>query len=97
MELNYRIGYLSAIVIPYVLLFILEQIWGANVWQYTSQIEAVIFAISYSIYESYLKSAERAYSDNFEDKVSSKVFLNKYRGPYIRNVLTDEINEFRPV
>ncbi len=27
--------------------------------------------------------------------MSSKVFLNSFRGPYRRNILTDEINEFQ--
>jgi hypothetical protein len=55
---NYIIGYLLAIIVPYTVLFILEKLFGASVWAITSQLEAFLFALSYSIYLFFWELAE---------------------------------------
>lgn len=55
---NYAIGYLLSIIVPYIILFILEKVFGSSVWVITSQIENFLYAISYSVYMFYWQSTE---------------------------------------
>ena len=41
--------------------------------------------------------AEEEFIQNYCDAVESKVFLSKFRGPYRRNILTDEAKEFETI
>jgi hypothetical protein len=88
------VAYLFAISVPYGMLYIMEQLYSSQITLYTSLIEAIIFAISFSMYTLFVEELEHhfilAYSDNRE----SRVFSNTFVGPYIRNILTDELNEF---
>jgi hypothetical protein len=65
MTMNYIIGYLSVILIPYVVMFTMERMWSAQIWLYTSQVEAALFAFSYNYFLSELRFAEDSYFDNF--------------------------------
>lgn len=50
---NYTIGYMVSIIIPYVIFFVLEHVFADYIWLYTSTLEAVLFAISYSAFMFY--------------------------------------------
>lgn len=78
-----------SIIIPYVIFFVLEQVFAESVWLYTSTLEAVLYAVSYSAFMFYWESAEEEFIKNYCDAVESKVFLSKFRGPYMRNILSD--------
>jgi hypothetical protein len=43
----------------------------------------------------YWQSTEDEFIKNYCDTVESKTFLSKYRGPYTRNIISDEVNEFQ--
>lgn len=55
-------------------------------------IETGLFAISFSMFALLIEEMEDQFIHNFSDKRQSTVFLNSHRGPYIRNILTDELN-----
>ena len=82
------------IVIPYTIMYIYESILGSLVFAYTNFIKSVLLAISFKVYLAFWKSFEEHYAQKFSDDKSSKVFRGEYRGPYVRNLLTDELNEF---
>jgi hypothetical protein len=90
---NYAIGYLVSVLIAYTSLYIIEQIFY-DAWFYTTHVEAFLLAISFKVFLFYFMEAEEEFIDNYCDAVESKVFLSKFRGPYRRNILTDEVNEF---
>lgn len=53
-----------------------------------------MFSVSYSIFMVEWQNKEGQFIKNYCDSVESKIFLSKFRGPYKRNVITDEPNEF---
>lgn len=83
-----------SVLVPYVILFVMEQVFGDTIWVYTSQAETFIYTVSYSAFMFYWQSAEDEFIKNYCDAIPSKMFLSKFRGPYVRNILTDEVNEF---
>lgn len=91
---NYIFGYMLSIIIPYLILFTLEIAFADEVYVATSFAEALAFSISYSIFMVEWQNREGQFIKNYCDSVESKIFLSKFRGPYKRNVLTDEVNEF---
>lgn len=93
---NYAIGYLLSILITYAALFIVEQIFY-DAWFYTTHLEAFLLAITFRVFLFYFMEAEEEFIKSYCDAVESKVFLSKFRGPYRRNILTDELNEFETI
>lgn len=93
---NYAIGYLLSILIAYLALFIVEQIFY-DAWFYTTHLQAFLLAISFRVFLFYFVQAEEEFIDNYCDAVESKVFLSKFRGPYRRNILTDQANQFETI
>lgn len=88
------IMYYMTISLPFALLFITETVFGSKVYLYTTLCETLLYAISYQIFLHFWEITEKEYINNYSDSVSSKIFLSNYRGPYKRNLLTDEVNEF---
>ena len=55
----------------------------------TSLFETGLFATSFAIFTLFIQQEEEKFKIEFEDNYQEKVFLKNFRGPYMRNPLTD--------
>jgi hypothetical protein len=86
------VTYLFAISVPYLLIFILEALYSGTFLLAAALIKTSIFAISFAMYTLFIEEMEEHFVRAFSDNRPSKVFSNNFSGPYIRNILTDEVN-----
>jgi hypothetical protein len=97
LEIAFKI-YLSyffvAFATPYLAIYILETYFRSVIFTYTNLIKFVLSSIGLKIYLTLWAAFEDNYVEKFLDDVSSKVFRNDFRGPYVRNVISDELNEY---
>lgn len=83
-----------SIVFPFVTLYVIEYVYQEQSYIYTTFAETLIYAVSFQVFLLFWEQEEKEFIMNYTDERSSKIFLSTYRGPYIRNPVTDELNEF---
>ena len=90
---NYVIRFFSVIAIPFLFIYIFELLLP-DIRVGTINVSAFFYAAAFSVYMKLWEQKEREYIENYSDAIETKIFLSKHRGAYIRNMLTDEENEF---
>lgn len=90
----YLVYFLTSIMVPYLLLYILENMYRSLVYVQSNFIKLVLMGIAFRVYITLWANYEDDYVDKFSDQISSKMFLSEYRGPYVRNLVSDELNEY---
>ena len=85
-------AFMGIIFFPFLILFILEQIFATRVNQPTSFVEVFLYAIGFRIFLSWWERTESEHITNYCDAVSSEIFLSNHRGPYRRNIIDDQPN-----
>ena len=79
-----------AVTTIYLLVYILELVFGSNI--ISKVIKMMLFTITFQIYLNVWSAYEDNFVANFSDSRRSQIFLYNHRGPYYRNLLSDEVN-----
>lgn len=58
----------------------------------TQFIGMAVFIAGIQIFSEYWKELETEFIDVYSDEKDSQLFLRRYKGPYVRNPINDQLN-----
>jgi hypothetical protein len=87
------IQFFASMSLLYIFIDVIEEV-NENIFITTRYISSALFVIGFQVFFVFWREAEEEFVSGFSDARDSKIFLKEYRGPFVRNIITDEPNEY---